>query len=383
MALTRTIFGEAVLNLPRIFQYVSDNPDCKSVRLTIQRASGGQPIAIFENEPEIGTDDTFRFEVNNVLSSLYKTDFPEIKTFGDAVNNTKASIDVVVIFAIELDEDGNSLGGALVFTDTIFKPVNFFRGQLQSTFNPDNTGSISRRFLTNSPNLRPIKRGDFFWIFGGISSYDGSGNTLQEWVIQTIDEEGDVITTSTIDYENEYYNPLDLPYGNTGIPVQMPTDNNVKGINVFVRDKASPFTQRSQFKRWNAYEGCNDIKLWFLNQYNVPELVYMKGNVQRQILNSPSRYEQFESVNADFNQGGIKPFANKFRYEFSLNTGRVKPVEIEYLAEILYSQRIAIEYDGRLFEVVLQDTDLRDFDAKDSVDNITFNFIENRENRFL
>lgn len=382
MALTRTIFGQAIMNLPRVVQYVSDDADCKTVRLQIT-TTGGVVLFSFENEPEIGTDDTFRFEINTVLASLFSVGFPEIQDFASASNNTHNTIPLHLLSATELDENGDALA-----SDTSpvlnFTPVNLFRNQNVTVFNPNDTGSIQRRFYTNSPNFRPVKRGDFVWVFAGLADYTGQNHdSNQEWVIQTLDTDNNVVATTTIDYENAYFSAGGLDYGATGIPVQMPTSLTVVGFNVFVRDKASPFTQRSEFKRYNVYEGCNDIKLWFLNQYNAPELVYMKGNVQRQILNSPSRAVSPEPVNADFNQGGIKPFSNTFRYEFTLNTGRVKPVEIKYLAEILYSQRVAIEYEGRLFEVVLQDTDLRDFDAKDSVDNITFNFIENRNNRFI
>lgn len=380
MALTRTTFGQGVMNLQKIEQYVSDDTDCKTVRLEIQ-TTGGSVLFSFENEPEIGTDDTFRFEVNTALASLFTADFPEIEDFADADNNTHRFINPLITNARELDADGEQLSAGSDLSD--FMPVNLFRGQNLNDFNPDNTGSTDRRFFTNAPNFRPIKRGDFFWLFSGVASYTGQQlASLQEWVIQTLDADNDVIATTTIDYSNARSTAFGV-FGLTGIPVQMPTSLTVVALNIFVRDKASPFTQRSEFKRYNVYEGCNDVKLWFLNQYNVPELVYMKGNVQRQILNNPSRYEQFEPVNANYNQGGIKPFMNEFRYEFTLNTGRVKPVEVQYLAEMLYSNRIAIEYEGRLFEVVLQDTDLRDFDAKDSVDNITFNFIENRTNKIV
>ena len=379
MALITTEFGEPILNLPRILQYVSDDVACVNVRLSIQTAASVE-VFQFINDPEVGTGDTFRFEVNKPISNLLVNDFPELITYATALSGSKFLDSVLYVFvATELDVNGDVLGASNVLQQTHY-PYNFFRGQLLSEFNPNDTGSINTKFLTNAPNLRKIKRGDFVWLYGNDSSYT-AGATKQEWVVQELDVNDDVLTTVTTDY----INPTQIgttKKGGTGIPVEMNTDTAVKAVIVFVRDKLTPFTVRSEIKRYNVFVSCNEYRLFFLNQYNTVENVYLTGNKQRQIENSKLTFEQIEPVNAAYNQGGIKSYENRFNYSYTLNTGRLNPTEIQYIGEVLYSRKTALLVDGELIEVILTDSSLRDFDQKDSIDNITFNFIEVRSNKF-
>lgn len=383
MTLVRTEFGEPILNQSRILQYISDDVDCVNVRLSIQTTASVE-VFRFINDPEIGTSDTFRFEVNKPISNLLINDFPELLNYSISLLSGQFLDSTLYVFvATELDVNGDVIGASDVLQQTHY-PYNFFGGQLLADFNPNDTGSTAVRFLTNAPNLRKINRGDFFWLYGNDASYT-SGTPKQEWVFQSLDSNSDVLEELAFDYVN----PTQIgttKKGGTGIAVPTPAD--VMGVTpssllVFVRDKATPFTVRSEIRRYNYFDLCNYYRLFFLNQYNVVESVYLKGNKQRQIENNKSTYEQVEPVNATYNQGGIKSFANDFRYEWVLNTGRVTPQEVKYLAEILYSRKTAIVVDDKLVEVVLTDTTLRDFDEKDSIDNITFNFAEVRTNNFV
>lgn len=382
MALTRTEFGEPILNLPRILQYVSDNVACVSVRLSIQ-TTGAVEVFQFINEPEVGTSDTFRFEVNKPISNLLVNDFPELLTFSVGLLSGQYLDSTMYVFvASELDVNGDVLGASDVLQQTHY-PYNFFRGQLLADFNPDDSGSTDIKFLTNAPNLRKIKRGDFVWLYGNDASYT-AGATKQEWVFQSLDDDSNVLEELAFDY----INPTQIgttKKGGTGIAIPTPAD--VLGVTpssilVFVRDKLTPFTVRSEIKRYNYVEYCNEYKLFFLNQYNATESIYLTGNKQRQVENSKLTFEQIEPVNATYNQGGIKSYENRFNYSYTLNTGRLNPTEIKYVGEVLYSRKTALLVDGELIEVVLTDSSLRDFDQKDSIDNITFNFVEARSNKF-
>ena len=387
MALTTTVFGEPILNQQRIIQYVSDNSNCVSVILSIQTFAGVEKF-VFINDPEVGTDDTFRFEVNRPVSDLLVSEFPELLDLSAAFTGNKFLSSTLYVFAAtELDANGDTLSGATPIQQTHY-PYNFFRGQLLAEFNPDSSGSTAIKFLTNAPNLRRLKRGDFVWLYGNNASYDGSGDPLQEWVIQALDSDNNVILQEEFDYINPTVSETfsaTKKEGGTGFPVFLPSGNALAvSTVVFVRDKASPFTVRSEIKRYNEYtKDCGDYRLFWLNQYNATESIYLTGNKQRQIENSKQTFTQSEPVNATYNQGGVKSYANNFRYSYTLNTGRATPEEVKYFSEILYSRKTALLVDGVLIEVVLTDSDLRDFDEKDSVDNITFNFVENRQNTFL
>jgi len=382
MALTTTVFGEPILNQQRIIQYVSDDSNCVSVRLSIQTLGLIEKFA-FINDPEVGTDDTFRFEVNKSISNLLVSEFPELLDLSAAFTGSKFLSSTAFMFvAIELDANGSPL--SLTSLTQTHYPYNFFRGQLLAEFNPDSSGSTAIKFLTNAPNLRRIKRGDFIWLYGNNASYDGSGDPLQEWVLQALDSDNNVLEEVNFDYVNPTVIGT-TKQGGVGFPINISnTQSTSVATVVFVRDKASPFTVRSEIKRYNEYtKDCGDYRLFWLNQYNATESIYLSGNKQRQIENSKQTFTQSEPVNATYNQGGVKSYANNFRYSYTLNTGRATPEEIKYFSEILYSRKTALLVDGELIEVVLTDSDLRDFDEKDSVDNITFNFVETRQNTFL
>mgnify|MGYP003632976982 CR=1 FL=1 len=383
MATTRTDFGEPILNLQRIIQYVSDNVACKTIKLSIQTFSSVEKF-VFINEPEVGTTNTFRFEVNRPVSSLLISDFPELLNLATALSGSKfLSSDIYVFVSSELDSNGNVLEATPFFFQTHY-PYNFFRGQLLANFNPDSSGSTAIKFLTNAPNLRRLKRGDFVWLYGNDASYGPTNAPLQEWVIQDLDSGDNILATSTIDYVNKTQTGA-IKAGGVGYPIEISsTETTSVSTLVFIRDKASPFTVRSEIKRFNEYtKDCGDYRLFWLNQYNATESIYLTGNKQRQIENNKQTFTQSEPVNANYNEGGIKSYANNFRYSYTLNTGRATPQEIKYFSEILYSRKTALLVDGVLIEVVLTDSDLRDFDEKDSVDNITFNFTEARQNTFL
>jgi len=387
MAIVTTVFGEPILNQQRIIQYVTDNTSCKSFKLSIQTLAGVEKF-VFINDPEVGTDDTFRFEVNRPVSDLLVDDFPELLDLSAALTGDKFLSSTLYVFAAtELNANGDTLIGATPILQTHY-PYNFFRGQLLAEFNPDSSGSTAIKFLTNAPNLRRIKRGDFIWLYGNNASYDGSDDPLQEWVMQSLDSDNNVLEEVNFDYVNPtVYSTFrgETKQGGVGFPINISnTESTSVATVVFVRDKASPFTVRSEIKRYNEYtKDCGDYRLFWLNQYNATESIYLSGNKQRQIENSKQTFTQSEPVNATYNQGGVKSYANNFRYSYTLNTGRATPEEIKYFSEILYSRKTALLVDGELIEVVLTDSDLRDFDEKDSVDNITFNFVETRQNTFL
>tara|TARA_R110000796_G_scaffold78331_5_gene174732 strand:- start:788 stop:1930 length:1143 start_codon:yes stop_codon:yes gene_type:complete len=380
MGLSRERFGQPILNLQYIYAYTSNDTNAKSVKLTIS-ITGGATISTFINDPEVGTTNIFRFEVTKVISNYLVNEFPNLLNLLNAAS-TPEYLDSkrFTISAIELDANSAEIGSAIDYTET-FYPYNFFRGQLISEFNPNSSGSTAIKFLTNAPNLRRVKYGDFLWLYGNNASYN-TGTPLQEWVFQELDASNNIIRNTAIDYENPTL-AGSVKEGAVGMPVFFFLEASV-AILIFVRDKASPFTVRSEVKRYNKYtKDCGDYRLFWLNQYNATESIYLTGNKQRQIENNKQTFTQSEPVNANYNEGGIKSYANNFRYSYTLNTGRATPQEIKYFSEILYSRKTALLVDGVLIEVVLTDSDLRDFDEKDSVDNITFNFTEARQNTFL
>ena len=371
MAITVSTFGRNVINEKFILEAVTDNPtDVKFMRLEINNFT-------LENEPEVGTNDTFRFELTAPLWVSISNTFPELLTYDTANNNTEIEGAWSNLTLTELEADGTT-------ADTLnkayyLKPFNFFRSQAFADFDCGDDGSSASKFLTNSPTTIRVKYDDFMWLFVDQADFTGSASN-QEIVIQNVIEDGTVVNTDTYDIGGTAISPLYAYLPNVvasgkphpvGFQIKF-TDyltNDCDRILVFVRDKSGA-TQRSEVKIFREYTGCEYVKLWWLNQYNAPELTYMDGQEVREVSNEQKGYIASEPVNPTYLEGGRKVFANNVSKTHLLNTGNRTPKEIEYLSEMLYSRELAIEKDGVLTAVRITNSNIKNYNSKDSVFNL-------------
>ena len=220
--------GKETINDRLIVEVTNTDPSTVNVVLNIRNRDvnpyplGGTTIdqvtrMQFKNDPEIGTSDTFRFEVNKAVRSLteilFETPsatyerFPELLTY-DFLANTNMIISYPYAGAvvIELDSDGNQVGSAIELTgsDRInVYPLNLLRNEILNDFITDNNGNTSRRFMTNAPLIQNIKREDFVWIWIYRTSLSS-----QEIVFQELDINNNVI--------NEVVNVVNSPQSESG-----------------------------------------------------------------------------------------------------------------------------------------------------------------------
>lgn len=373
MAITVSSFGRNILNENFILQAVTDNPtDIKFMRLEFNGFT-------FENEPEVGTNDTFRFELNSAMWSSVVNGMPELLTYNTSNNNTEIEGRFSNLTLTELEQDGTT--GDNLQKAYYIKPYSLFRTQNISTFDCGDDGSSASKFLTNSPTTIRVKYDDFIWLFVDQTDYEEWQDApKQEIVIQSVIEDGTVVNTATYDVEGSILSPLyaylsgivktDRPHPK-GFQIKF-TDyltNDIDRILVFIRDKSGA-TQRSEIKIIREYTGCEFVKLWWLNQYGAPELTYMEGREVRDIQNEQSGYIQTEPINPTVFQGGRKLYANTVSKAYQLNTGNKTPDEIIYLSEMLYSKELVIERDGVLTPVRITENNFKTFNSKDSLFNL-------------
>lgn len=374
MAITVSTFGRNILNEKFILEAVTDNPtDVKFMRLEINGFT-------FENEPEVGTNDTFRFELNSPMWVSITNGMPELLTYNTSNNNTEIEGKFSNLTLTELEADGAT-------ADTLnrayyIKPYNLFRTQNIADYDCGDDGGSSSKFLTNSPTTIRVKYDEFIWLF--IDQFDLNADPMktakQEIVIQSLIEDGTIVNTDTYDIETQELSPLYAYLAGlnvtskpnpAGFQIKF-TDyltNDIDRILVFVRDKSGG-TVRSETKIIREYNGCEFVKLWWLNQYGAPELTYMEGREVRQVDNEQFGYVQSEPVNPTPFDGGRKLFANKVTKSYQLNTGNKSPDEIIYLSEMLHATQLVVEKEGRLIPVRITNSNFNNFNSKDSIFNL-------------
>lgn len=373
MAITVNGFGRNALNEMFILEAVTDDPtNVKFMRLEINGFT-------FENETEIGTNDTFRFELTAAMWVSIVNGMPELQTYSTSNNNTQINGQFDNMTLTELEEDGTELDQ--LFRSYYLKPYNLFENQNQTEFDCGDDGSSASKFLTNSPQTIRVKKDEFIWLFVDQADFNDLGDTArQEIVIQRAEADGTIISTDAYDILGDVLRPFNSNVPNfvsTNRP--NPTGFQIKfddlgaditdRVLVFVRDKSS-LTQRSEIKILREYNGCEFVKLWWLNQYNAPELVYMEGTEIHDLSNVQAGFVQSEPVNPTPFQGGRKVYANKVTRAYQLNTGNRTPAEIIYLSEMLYSRELVIDKDGELIPVRITDNNFNNFNSKDSVFNL-------------
>lgn len=395
--------GKETINDRLIFEVTDTDPSTVFVSLALGYLSypvGGTssgvifspPAAEFLNDPEIGTTDTFRFEVNKATRNFTEILFgnsestlkryPELLSYDFVTNsNTMISYPYAGVRIQELDVDKNIISTTNFIEDERANvyPLNLYRNESLSSYEMTDTGDSSKEFMTDAPIIQDIKRGDFVWVSVFKTSFEIVFPYVakQEIVFQELDASNSVTSTTTrlIQPELSDNGVRNHP---TCFQFEMSTDTNVVSFQVFVRDIAAPNTERSLTRRWNARDYCDEIKLWWLNRFNAMELTYFEGNRATRIDNSRRTVETAEPINATFEQGGTHGFNNEIRRSWKCSIKRNTPEFIKYITGILYSKRTVIEENGELTEVICTDSNVNEFEKDESIQFLTFDFIESK-----
>ena len=395
--------GKETINDRLVFEVTGTDPSTVFVEVELfNQSANPYPIggttggsletrATLRNDPEVGTTDTFRIEVNRAVRSFGEVlfgnaaadlkRFPELLTYDFLTNvNTMISYPYAGVTVKELDANLSVVSSTTYSADQRVNvyPLNLFRGETFTKFELGSSGDTSRDFLTDAPLIQDIKRGDFIWIWIFKTDFTGAPrDPLQEIVIQELDADNNVLTTTTADVNPEL-SDVSVKNHPVGFQFQMSTDPNVVSFQAFVRDKAIPNTERSKTRRWNAKEYCDEVKLWWQTRFNTFELTYFEGNRAKRLVNKRRTVERAEPINATYEEGGTNIFTNEFVRNWRASIKRGTPDYIEYLTGILYSKRLVIEENGELVEVVITNTNIEEFEKDESIQFLTFDFTESK-----
>jgi uncharacterized protein (TIGR02145 family) len=345
MAITITKTGSEISTEKYTVTATSDDVLVTSVRLNLH-INGTQVDHYIEHLPDLGTTDTFTFEINSIIKDYFNFEFVPLtganQTFQDNV-----------LVGIEFNEViGTVVGGASFRDEVIIKNIT------QDTFEIEDfdlldydcggtNGSVFSKLLTSSPNPLPI--GDLTSVHVSCltTSYDGGLNPLQEWVIlQLLD--GVLVNTLT--------SPVTVPTrGITGYITDGKYDistyridfESAKGydeVQIYIRDINSPFTSRSETRSFKKNDACEkSITLSWFNELGVQDSFTFLGNITRTGKYTDKTFRKIRPVNPLSTNVGDLVYKSDFNYQYDIFSDRMPENHVQWLSKILINKKAAIQ----------------------------------------
>ena len=356
MALTLTNIGKRFISEKRILSAVSNDASCKFVKIEISSSLTSGVIFEATNQPEIGTTDTFLFEINSIIRELYTTEFMDLTA--STSSGIAQPFPFVTGLISELDEDGTVLSTVSIPTTTTF---NISRNIFQvNSFDIDDyylgsTGTVTSKFATDSPSVLELVEGDS--LFLGLNDFSGasaSPSLDQRVVVESYDSAGsltatDYVTLTSRGFQTAYYGLRN------GVRITM--ESGVAYKLVYIADVVGG-TIRSEVKRVNNICNARYVHLHWINEFGFQDAYYFKGEQIKSINTESRAYEQARPVNPSTADVGMSFYSNVYREKWILYTDSISQDTIGWLKGIYVNKNVAVEIDGNYFPAMLDSDSL-------------------------
>ena len=369
MALTLTKIGTEISTEKLVIKAVTDQLNVDSVIMEIyinNEQAFGVPLHTLEHLPDIGTTDEFSFEVNSIVKDYFDGTFlpltgvnaTQIKnclvacSFKEVINNTLSTpynIDFIV----------------KNMTQDVFEIEEFDL----SDYNCGSTGSTSSKLLTSCPSPLPIGDKTSVHVSCLQSSYAGTPPfaPLQEWLIQEL-LNGVLINTVNQDVEVTTRSITGLTSGQrvdvATYRYDFDTANGVNEVRFYIRDKASPFTIRSETKIFELNDACEkELTLSWLNEFGAQDTYSFVGNINRVGKYTDSTFKKVRPVTPLSTDVGQLVYKSAYNYEYDLFSGRVPELTVQWLSKMLVNKRVAIQTKSKQVNCVYSLTNDQYFGA--------------------
>jgi hypothetical protein len=355
MALTFTQSGKAIVSRKRVYQAVSDRVNIARVRMNVITDDGaGTVIYTATNDPDIGTSDTFTFEINQTIFRQYfDTAWPD---------DTDATAQLLNFpffrFSfIEIDDDGTEQSAVIDaaadhcynITQPIFSINDFDITQYEMTASE---GNSSTKFMTSSPRTQVLYTDDYAYL--SIARTDISGGTNdQELIVERYNSAGSLLGTDTVT----------LGVRNSGLAgsadegrfqtVRVTVASATCYILCYVQDVASPNTVRSEVMRFNRETDCGYVKLEWVNEFGAWDYYYFKGEQIKELRTATKTYEKPAPVNPTTEDYGRRVYDNIISEQWTLYTDTVSQSTIDWLSKMFYTKKIAVYQSGNRYPAIL------------------------------
>jgi uncharacterized protein (TIGR02145 family) len=347
MALTITATGSEISTEKYLVTATSDDVLTTSVLMEVFINSNNIEHTL-EHLPDFGTTDEFSFEINSIVKDYFENDFLPLT----GANQT-ARLNALVGFRFYEVFSGvvqvTSYSSNVIIknaTQDVFEIEDFDIAD----YNCGDTGSSSSKLLTSQPSTIPV--GDLTSVFLSCltASYSGVAPTLtpkQEWTVETY-LNGVLVTQTTEALDVPNRTIPNAPSGNkhdiSNYRFDFDSSGGYDEVRIYVRDIASPFTQRSETKIFKLNDSCEkDITLSWYNELGGQDTFTFLGNITRTGKYTDSTFKKTRPVNPLSTDVGDLVYKSGYNYEYELFSDRMPENTVQWLSKILINKRAAIQ----------------------------------------
>jgi hypothetical protein len=355
MALTFTKLGKEIVSRKRVYQAVSDRVNIARVRMEVLSDNVGTPVIYTAtHDPDIGTSDTFTFEINYTLfRQLYDTEWP------DDTDATAQLLNFPLLRFrfIEIDDDGteqsavtdSSFDICYNITQPIFSINDFDIDNYRMT---TSNGSSSTKFMTSAPRTQVLFTDDYAYLsIAETTIAGGSGLNEQELIVERYDSSDSLLGTDTVALATRSHGLTT----NTGYfqTVRVTIASATSYILCYVQDVSSPNTARSEVIRFNRETNCGYIKLEWVNEFGAWDYYYFKGEQIKELNTDTRIYQKSTPVNPTTEDYGNRVYDNVISEKWTLYTDTVSQNTIDWLSKMFYAKKVAIYQNGNRYPAIL------------------------------
>lgn len=358
-------FGSQLVTEKRAVQVTTDNPAVIECKLEIQI---GSDFIHVSQLPDIGTSDTFTFEIHTIIRNYLKSKLLPLTSGSVASDNT-----LVYGFGFYgTDAVGTTISGEVVGGGGSTVAYNISADDFV-TFNPNlytnnNTGNTNTLLLTDYSGTRKIIRNGYGCLSSLITT------TSQRWIVVFTDDDLNIVGEQSITPDGAQISTT--RYGSTLV-------YQFGGITtkffIFIADNGGGAgfskTYRSKIYSFEIVDTCNYLELFWVNQYGVMESWVFDTNYSDSTQIEKASFLKNRPVNPSDLDRGQDVYKVESVRRFKVWSDYHDMDTIKFLNSIALSPQVAIRVGGVLVPVIVENNSVDNFNYHEPINRITFDIV--------
>jgi len=359
-------FGTQFVTEKRAVQVTTDNALVIECKLEIQI---GSEFIHVSQLPDLGTSNTFTFEINTILRNYLKTKLLPLTGGSVASDNS-----LVYGFGFYgTDANGTTISGEVVGGGGSTIAYNISQDEFTtlnlSNYTNNGTGDNTRLLLTDYANPRKAIRNGYGCISSLITT------TSQRWIVISTDDDLNIIGEQSITpvgtniSADVYGSSLVYQFGGLATKFFIFLADNGGGAG-FSK------TYRSKIYSFEVVDTpCNYLELFWVNQFGVMETWLFDTNYSDSAQIDKKSFLKNRPVNPSALDRGQDNYKVESVRRFRVWSDYESMETIKFLNSIALSPQVAIKVNGALVPVIVENPSVDNFNYHEPINRITFDLV--------